>query len=137
MTDPAPLTLGIHHLGLTVPDLAPTRDFLIGALGFRIIGENADYPAVFLSDGALTLTLWQAAPDAAAFDRRGNIGLHHFALKVADATVLDAVFARVSAWPGFALEFAPEPPRPGTAARHFIGAIPGGARVEFFANAPT
>ena len=137
MTDPAPLTHGIHHLGLTVPDLAPTRDFLIGALGFRIIGENADYPAVFLSDGSVTLTLWQADAGALPFDRRRNIGLHHLALKVADAAALDAVFAGVSAWPGFVAEFAPEPPRPGTAARHFIGTIPGGARVEFFANAPT
>ena len=60
MTDPTPLTLGAHHIGLTVPDLGPTKSFLMDALGFQQVGEVPDYPAVFVSDGTIMLTLWQA-----------------------------------------------------------------------------
>ena len=85
MTTP-PLTLGAHHIGLTVPDLAQTKSFLEEALGFQQVGEVPDYPAVFVSDGTVMLTLWRAEnPETATpFDRRRNIGLHHLALKVAD-----------------------------------------------------
>ena len=49
--DTQAVTRGVHHLGLTVPDLAATRNFFLEALGYQQIGEVADYPAVFLSDG--------------------------------------------------------------------------------------
>ncbi|MAO55879.1 MAG: glyoxalase [Rhodospirillaceae bacterium] len=135
MTDPTPLTLGAHHIGLTVPDLGPTKSFLMDALGFQQVGEVPDYPAVFVSDGTVMLTLWQAEnPETATpFDRRKNIGLHHLALKVADFDALDSVFDRVSTWPGVDIECAPCPPRPESPARHFLCIIPGGLRFEFFA----
>jgi catechol 2,3-dioxygenase-like lactoylglutathione lyase family enzyme len=135
MTKPAPLTLGAHHVGLTVPDLAPTKTFLMDALGFQQVGEVPDYPAVFVSDGTVMLTLWQAEDPKTAtpFDRRKNIGLHHLALKVADFDALDAVYDRVSTWPGVEVECAPCPPRPDSPARHFLCIIPGGLRFEFFA----
>ena len=85
------LTQGVHHLGLTIPDLARTRDFFIEVLGFEQIGEVADYPAAFLSDGSVMLTLWQAEDPVSAlpFDRKRVIGLHHFALQVADSAALE------------------------------------------------
>ena len=48
-------TQGIHHAGLTVPDLAAARAFFEQALGFRPVGEVPAYPAVFLSDGAVLI----------------------------------------------------------------------------------
>ncbi len=53
MTDRARFTEGIHHAGLTVPNLTATRDFFIEALGFNEVGAVPDYPAVFLSDGTI------------------------------------------------------------------------------------
>jgi hypothetical protein len=86
-----------------------------------------------VSDGATLLTLWQVEDPARAngFDRRGNIGLHHLALGVADAAALDTVRDRIHDWPGVQIEFAPGPLRKGSAAHHLIAAIPGGVRVEF------
>ncbi|MES0404391.1 MAG: VOC family protein, partial [Hyphomicrobium sp.] len=50
------ITRGAHHIGLTVPDLAKTRAFFIDTLGFDQVGEVADYPAVFLTDGTTMIT---------------------------------------------------------------------------------
>lgn len=127
------LTRGAHHVGLAVPDLDAASGFFCDALGFTIAGERPDYPARFVSDGTILLTLWQVADPASAtmFDRRANVGLHHLALGVADDETLETVFARVSAHPGAAIEFAPEPIRAGAKTRHFICAMPGGIRLEF------
>ena len=64
---------------------------------------------------------------------RKKIGLHHLALKGTDFDALDAVYDRVSTWPGVDIECAPCPPRPESPARHFLCIIPGGLRFEFFA----
>jgi catechol 2,3-dioxygenase-like lactoylglutathione lyase family enzyme len=137
MTDPNPTrTHGVHHLGLTVADLDRTRDFFTGVLHFEVVGELPDYPAVFLSDGSVMLTLWQAeAPEAAApFDRKRVIGLHHFALGVADANALEQLHKRLSQEPDVAIEFPPELLGAGPT-RHMICAIPGGIRLELIAPA--
>ena len=128
-----PLTRGAHHIGLSVPDLDRAAAFFCDALGFKVVGERPDYPARFVSDGQILLTLWQvAAPEKAAhFDRRNTIGLHHLALGVEDKAALDRVHARVSAHPGVTIEFAPEPIRAGATTRHFICTMPGGIRIEF------
>lgn len=127
------MTTGVHHVGLAVPDLEATRAFFCDALGYQTVGGVPDYPAHFVSDGTTLLTLWQL-PDpetVVAFDRKRNVGLHHMAIGVPDAATLDLLFARVKAWPGTAIEFAPCPMREGSAVRHFMCAIPGGIRVEF------
>jgi hypothetical protein len=66
------------------------------------VRRRPDYPAIFVSDGTVMITLWQAADPAtaAAFDRRANIGLHHLALKVADTGALDALHTRLAATAG-------------------------------------
>lgn len=131
MTDK--LTLGVHHIGLTVPDLDQARDFFCGVLGFDEVGGAPDYPAIFVSDGAVLLTLWRAADPltARAFDRRVNIGLHHLSLSVADDAALEVAWQKVSAHPEVVVDHAPGPIRPGAAARHFLVFIPGGIRLEF------
>jgi catechol 2,3-dioxygenase-like lactoylglutathione lyase family enzyme len=127
------VTRGIHHAGLTVPDLAAARAFFIEALGFEQVGEKADYPAVFLSDGVVMITLWQAEDPASAipFNRRRGIGLHHLAFTVAD---LGAVHALLTARDDVEIEFTPESLGNGPT-RHMMCAIPGGIRVEFIAPA--
>ena len=129
------VTRGAHHIGLTVPDLAKTRAFFVDALGFDQVGEVPDYPAVFLTDGGTLITLWQAADPARAipFDRRNVIGLHHFALKVDGAEVLDELHGKLKATEGVEIEFAPEP-MGGGPTKHMICSIPGGIRMEFIAS---
>ena len=127
-------TLGAHHIGLTVPDIAATGAFFRDVLGYDQVGEKPDYPAVFLSDGAIMITLWQVADpvNAAAFDRRNVIGLHHLALKVDGREALDALHQATAAYDGVEVEFAPEPLGDGPTA-HMMCAISGGIRVEFIA----
>lgn len=128
-----PLTRGAHHIGLSVPDLDGATAFFCDALGFRVAGERPDYPARFVSDGKILLTLWQVADPKTAtrFDRRANIGLHHLALAVEDDAALALAHARVSAHPGVTIEFDQEPIRKGATTRHFICSMPGGIRIEF------
>ncbi len=126
------LTLGVHHVGLSVPDLEAAQSFFVDALGYKVVGGNPDYPAVFVSDGTTMLTLWQVKePEkAVSFDRRSNIGLHHLALKVADRAALDTAFAKVKAHPGVTVEYAPGPMWEGSTMCHCIIAIPSGIRLE-------
>jgi len=99
------LTHGVHHVGLAVRDLDEATSFFCGTLGFKEVARNDAYPAVFVSDGAVTLTIWRVTDpeNAVAFNRKTNI----------------------------MLEFTPEPVRPGSPTHHFICAIPGGLRIEF------
>ncbi len=135
MSDTA-LTQGAHHIGLTVPDLAKTRAFFIDTLGFDQLGDVPDCPAVFLSDGATMITLWQAENPATAvpFDRKNVIGLHHFALKVDGADALNDLHGKLSATDDVEVDFAPEP-LGGGPTQHMICSIPGGIRMEFIAPA--
>jgi catechol 2,3-dioxygenase-like lactoylglutathione lyase family enzyme len=133
ITDDASLrTRGIDHVGLSVRDLESTRAFFCEGLGWRVVGERKDYPAVFVSDGASVLTLWQVESPgkAAPFDRRANVGLHHLALAVADREGLDALHRRLAAWPGVVVEFAPQVAGKGPR-QHFMVCEPGGLRLEF------
>ena len=127
-------TDGAHHVGLTVPDLDAARAFFIDALGFDQIGEVPDYPAAFLSDGAIMITLWQAEDPANAvpFDRRANIGLHHLALKVGDASDLERLSTELGARDDLDIEFEPEGLGE-TGLRHMMCRIPGNIRLELIA----
>jgi catechol 2,3-dioxygenase-like lactoylglutathione lyase family enzyme len=127
------LTRGVHHIGLTVPDLDQARAFFCGVLGFDEVGGVPSYPAIFVSDGAILLTLWRAIDplEARPFDRRVNIGLHHLSLAVADDAALDRVWEKVIAQPGVVIDAAPGPIQPESATRHFLVFIPGGIRIEF------
>jgi catechol 2,3-dioxygenase-like lactoylglutathione lyase family enzyme len=130
--DDKPLTRGIDHIGLTVRDLNVTRDFFIQCLGWTLVGERPNYPAAFVSDGHVMLTLWQVTnPDGRVeFDRKTNVGLHHLALRVGSEEALNDIFTRVSGWPGVVAEFAPENLGEGPK-RHTMVYEPGGIRLEF------
>lgn len=127
------LTRGVHHVGLTVPDLDQARAFFCGVLSFEEVGGMPTYPAIFVSDGTILLTLWRAADPltARAFDRHSNIGLHHLSLAVADDAALDALWEKVRSHPQVVVDVAPCSIRQGSATRHFLVFIPGGIRLEF------
>ncbi|MGJ3250785.1 MAG: VOC family protein [Elainellaceae cyanobacterium] len=128
------ITQGAHHVGLTVPSIDETRDFFVNTLEFKHVGEVPDYPAYFLSDGTLLLTLWQASDPATAtpFDRKTNIGLHHFALKVDGLDTLKTLHETLTKTEGVTIEFAPEPIGGGPT-QHMMFYIPGGIRMELIA----
>jgi catechol 2,3-dioxygenase-like lactoylglutathione lyase family enzyme len=130
--DGKPLTHGIDHIGLTVRDQNLTRDFFIQCLGWGLVGERPAYPAAFVSDGHMMVTLWQVTdPDKRIeFDRKTHVGLHHLAFRVGREEALNEIFARVSAWPGVLVEFAPENLGAGPK-RHAMVYEPGGIRLEF------
>ncbi|HTR06207.1 MAG TPA: VOC family protein [Paraburkholderia sp.] len=129
------LTAGVDHVGLTVRDLAQTSAFFVDCLGWKQVGGRPEYPAVFVSDGHILLTLWQRknAESGVEFDRKSNIGLHHLALRAANEAAFNAIFERVSTWPGVKVEFAPELLGKGPK-RHTMIYEPGGIRLEFDLN---
>lgn len=126
------ITRGVHHVGLTVSRLDDSVNFFTGYLSWQLVGGNPDYPAVFVSDGSVMLTLWQARnPESAiAFDKDNNIGLHHLALRVANAETLDAIYKRLQQAEDIVIEFAPEFLREGPTT-HMMCYEPSGNRIEF------
>jgi catechol 2,3-dioxygenase-like lactoylglutathione lyase family enzyme len=129
-------TKGIHHLGLTVPDINAARAFFEEALGFKKVNEKPEYPAVFVSDGTVMLTLWQTEDPATAipFDRRRGIGLHHVALQVESEAVLRDLHGTLSQRADVRIEFGPEP-LGAAPLRHMMLRIPGNIRLELVAPA--
>jgi catechol 2,3-dioxygenase-like lactoylglutathione lyase family enzyme len=129
------LTRGVHHIGLTVPDVEETAAFFTGLLGWDVVGGNEAYPAVFVSDGVVMVTVWQVrdAGDIRAFDKDRNVGLHHLALRVADLETLQSLHHMLRD-AGIPIEFAPEPLRDGPA-MHMMCFEPGGNRIEFIVPA--
>ncbi|TNE86587.1 MAG: VOC family protein [Deltaproteobacteria bacterium] len=121
-------TAGIHHVGLTVLDVEVASHFFRDALGFREVGRKP-YPAVFVSDGVVMITLWQVQHPPRAFDRKSQVGLHHLALRLAPETSLDDVYAALIARDDTTGEFAPEP-LGASGLRHCMLLGPGGLRLE-------
>ena len=126
----AKLTQGIHHVGLTVGDLEATVKFFEDVLDFERIGGRPDYPSVFISDGSVMLTLWQAkVDDPTPFDRTCNIGLHHLCIRMSDEASLNEAFDRAQNYHGVEVEFPPEPVATGNGAYAMVYE-PSGNRIE-------
>ena len=123
-------TQGVDHVGLSVPDLEPTTDFFVKTLGFEIVGGRPEYPASFVSDGSVMITLWQTEADPYPFDRIANVGLHHLALTIGSMAELNKVFKTLESAPGVEIECAPIPLASGSGA-HMMCIEPGGIRIEF------
>ena len=130
-----PVTKGIHHLGLTVSRLEESAAFFKSMLGWHEVKRRDDYPAIFMSDGTVMLTLWatKEAP-ATPFDKNRNVGLHHVAFTVPDEATLNSVYERLQQ-AGVPIEFAPEP-LGGGPAKHLICYDPSGIRAEILWPGP-
>lgn len=126
------VTKGMNHIGLAVKDLQKTALFFTKTLGWREAGGRPDYPAIFVTDGSMFLTLWQVEnPIAAtAFDRRKNVGLHHLAITVNTLEDLDDLHAKFLKLEGVKIEFAPEFLGKGPTT-HMMIREPSGIRLEF------
>lgn len=130
------LTQGVHHVGLTVTDLDASCGFFTELLGWEKVGAKPDYPAVFVSDGSVMITLWQTKEPLSAkpFDKNNNVGLHHLAIRVADLDTLDSVYQKLMAAENVDIEFAPEPLHEGPTI-HMMCFEPGGVRIELIVPA--
>jgi len=126
------VTTGIHHLALTVKDLATTLNFFEQTLGYKKVGEVPEYPAAFVSDGQIMIALFQAEnpPEAVNFDRKSNIGLHHFSLILPSLEELDQLNQKLAQTEGVTVEFPPEDLHGGPT-KHMMCTEPGGIRIEF------
>jgi catechol 2,3-dioxygenase-like lactoylglutathione lyase family enzyme len=126
----SPLTKGAHHIGLTVSRLEESADFFTSLLGWKEVRRDEGYPAIFVSDGHIMLSLWATkAEPANPFDKSSNVGLHHVAFQVDNETDLHTIHEKLLAH-GIKIEFSPEPLRQGSA-RHMMCYEPSGVRVEF------
>ena len=125
-------TLGIDHVGLTVGRLDETVDFFTNILGWEVIGELPEYPAKFISNGKIKLTLWAAEnpSEAVKFDRKKNVGLHHLAIGVPSFDELDKLYAILKIISNIEIEFSPELSGKGPH-KHMIIREPSGIRIEF------
>ena len=121
-------THGCHHIGLTVSKLEESAKFFIECLDWQEVKRDDSYPAIFVSDGDIMVTLWQSqlinAPD---FDKN-HIGLHHVAFIVNTEDTLNDCFKKIKD-NHMKIEFSPELLRDGPA-KHMICYEPSGIRVE-------
>ncbi len=55
--------------------------------------RNDEYPAIFVSDGKIMVTLWgiKEKPET-PFNKKKNVGLHHVALHVEDEVALNNIY---------------------------------------------
>lgn len=126
------MTQGLSHLGLTVSKLDQTTTFFTDILGWKLAGEKPAYPAKFVTDGKMFITLWQVSNGVTAvnFDRKNNVGLHHLALSVASKEDLDRLHERFKSVDGLVIEFEPELNGQGPTI-HMMIREPSGNRIEF------
>ena len=121
---------GLHHLGLAVKSLDKTTEFFTSCLNFEVAKQVPSYPANFVTNGHVFITLWQTNNYAIEFDRKQNIGLHHFALRVESESKLHSLYEKTSRYPEVKVDFAPELLGDGPS-QHFMIFEPGGIRIEF------
>lgn len=130
--NPRVMTQGLSHLGLSVTKLDQTAAFFIETLGWRLAGEKPAYPAKFVTDGKMFVTLWQVndVGRAIPFDRKNNVGLHHLALAVSSIEDLEELHQRFQHVDGVVIEFGPELNGQGPT-MHMMIREPSGNRIEF------
>jgi lactoylglutathione lyase len=126
------LTVGFDHVGLSVSDLEATTNFFVKTLRWKLRGGDPSYPAKFVSDGKMFLTLWQTTSkkESVKFNRKKNIGLHHLAFTVASFEALEEIHQRSKLVKGLVIEFPPELAFGGPR-KHMMIREPSGNRLEF------
>lgn len=127
-----PVVGGVDHVGLAVGDLKASEQFFVEHLGFHAFRRDNNYPAVFLKNAEVIITLWRVKDPKTAnvFDRRNNVGLHHLAFSVDSFESLDELYRRMQKVEGVNIEFAPELLGSGPA-KHMMIYEPSGNRIEF------
>lgn len=127
-------TQGVDHVGLAVRDLPATAAFFMVTLGFKKVGELPHYPAFFVTDGHVMITLWQVTDPGQArnFDRHQQVGLHHLALRLESPDAVHRMHERLLA-AGVEVESPPVPLASGSGL-HLMCLEPGGIRIEFIAR---
>lgn len=122
---------GVDHLGLTVSNLDASKAFFTDVLGFKTLGNDPAYPAYFLSNNKITITLWRVKNDAkrVEFNRAENVGLHHLALSVESIKKLSELHEHLKMQNNIIIEFAPENLGSGPMIKE-----PSGNRIEFIAR---
>lgn len=124
------ITKGAHHIVLTVSRLEESALFFTSILGWKEVKRNADYPAIYVSDGSIMVTLWQTGEEqSSSFDNNKNIGLHHVAFMLGNENDLNIIHDKLQR-NGIKIEFEPELLGLGPA-KHLMCLEPSGIRVEF------
>ncbi|OGY10258.1 MAG: hypothetical protein A3H88_00035 [Candidatus Blackburnbacteria bacterium RIFCSPLOWO2_02_FULL_44_9] len=89
-------TTGVHHIVLKVSDVEKSKDFYVKACQMEVFME--EHGAAGLTGAGLD-SLWLVAPEnneaAAKFNRRGDIGLDHWAFGVEGMENLKEIEARL------------------------------------------
>lgn len=125
------VTHGAQHIGLAVSKLEESAEFFTKILGWEEVKRREDYPAIFVRDSALTITLWKTQTDEPVkFDRKTNIGLHHLALRVENKEELFRLLEVLKA-NQIEIEFEPIFIREGPS-MHMMCYEPSGIRIEFY-----
>jgi len=125
------VTHGVQHIGLAVSKLEESAEFFTKILGWEEVKRREDYPAIFVRDNALTITLWKTQTDEPVkFDRKTNIGLHHLALRVENKEELFLLLDVLKA-NQVKIEFEPTFIREGPS-MHMMCYEPSGIRIEFY-----
>lgn len=125
------VTSGVHHIGLAVSNLEESAEFFTKILGWEEVKRREDYPAIFVKDDALTITLWGTQTEKPVkFDRKINVGLHHLALRVKSKEALFQLLD-VLKENQIEIEFEPALIREGPS-MHMMCYEPSGIRIEFY-----
>ncbi len=129
-------TLGLNHVGFAVSNLDASVSFFVDTLGWKPAGGQLDYPAKFVMNDEMFVTLWQVIDtvDFVAFDRKNNVGLHHMAITVRDLEALEELHRKFVARDDVTVEFAPEFLGEGPTT-HMMIREPSGLRLEFIVPA--
>lgn len=73
---------GIHHIKLTVSDLARSKSFYSKIPGFNVVAEYPDFVMFGVGDANIGLTTHEAERKSDPFDEF-QVGLDHLAVKLA------------------------------------------------------
>lgn len=125
------VTSGAHHIGLTVSNLEESAEFFTKLLGWKEVKRRDDYPAIFVKDDSLMITLWKTQTTApVSFDRKTNVGLHHLALRVDNR---EALYQLLNVLQDNQIEIEFEPTLLGDGpSMHMMCYEPSGIRIEFY-----
>lgn len=124
-------TNGVHHIGLAVSKLEESAGFFTKLLGWEEVKRREDYPAIFVKDDSLMITLWKTqTEDPVEFNRKTNIGLHHLALRVNSQ---EAMYQLLDTLKKNQIEIEFEPTLRGEGpSMHMMCYEPSGIRIEFY-----